>query len=60
MITKIIKMKFRIFDIKGNLLKKGFLSGNQGKIDINTFKKGLFVISITENDQLIKTLKFTK
>ena len=51
---------FRIFDMKGNLLKKGCFSGNQGKIDINTFNKGLYVISITDNDKLIKTLKFTK
>ena len=48
-ITAVEKADYRLFNIKGQVLKKGVLVSGKSKIDISSFVKGIYLLNIKTN-----------
>ena len=48
-ITAVEKADYRLFNIKGQVLKKGILATGESKIDLSSFVKGIYLLNIKTN-----------
>jgi hypothetical protein len=53
-------LQFKIFNMKGNLLKTVKAKGNETLINASGFSSGIYFVKITDNQKLIKTFKIIK
>ena len=54
-ISTVEKADYRLFNIKGQILKKGVLVSGESKIDVSSFDKGIYLLNIkTSKDSFTK------
>jgi hypothetical protein len=59
-ITEVLKLRYQLYDINGNLLQDGKVEGNETSIDMSNYVSSTYFLKVTDNNKEIKTFKIIK